>query len=184
MSMIPIDGYNTYYSLDGYNTLMLDVINPFGYFYNFAVTIEAPTFPSLDPDIEEEPNFELSDFLLWCLPMREYLEDGESSTFYPLYQALLVLAKTRVRWLLIYEEVIWKRLVSLYIAHYLEININAMKDEANRMSLNGYEKDKDYKYEFEVGGEVFKDLQTTLWGRQFYFEFKPYAKFEHWGINY
>ena len=68
--------------------------------------------------------------MVWGKAFEEYLNEGEDSFLYPLFYALTILAKLRVRWTLVGEEHIWKQMISLYIAHYLELNIDLLKDEA------------------------------------------------------
>lgn len=180
MSNIPIDGYNTYYTSDGFNTIMLDVINPLGVLANYQVTINYPLFPSYSEDIPDEPTFELSHFLVWARPLKEFLSETDSS-LYPLYVNLVTLAKKRVRWTLIQDTDMWRQLVSLYVAHYMQEFILAMKDEANRMSLNPYEKDKDYHYEMVLANTVYDEFKTTMYGRLFWHIGKPFFQFEIWG---
>ena len=184
MTMIPHQRSNSYYTSDGLNTIYLNTLNPLGVMANFVVTIEAPTFPSIDPEIEEEPTYSLGDFLIWAPMLEEYLRDKEDSAFFNYFMAMSAIAKTRVRWSVIQEKHIWKRLISYYIAHHMEVFINQLKDEANRMSLHGYDKEKDYKLEFEVGNEVYDELKTTTWGRIFWQEWQPYGRFQIFGLNY
>ena len=180
MSNIPISGYNTYYTSEGFNTIMMDVINPLGIFANYQVTITYPVFPSYDEDIEDEPTYELADFLKWCRPLSEFLND-ENSSLYPLYENLVEVGKLRVRWVLIQDSAIWKQLLSLYVGHYMQEFILAMKDEANRMSLSGFEKEKDYHYEMTIGNKVYDGIQSTIYGRMFWLMAKPYYQFDIWG---
>ena len=74
----------------------------------------------------------------------------------------------------------WKRLVALYIGHYMEINIRAIKDEENKLSLVA-EKDRKPEetrhLEYKVGNEVFKDFRATIYGSQFWMEYEPYGRF-------
>ncbi len=182
MSMIPFESSPLVAYGNSLNELMINMLDPMGYFANFAVQVIAPLFPSVPTIIPDEPDFELSDFLVWVRPLKEYLDDGEDSSFYPLYLVLSTLAKERIRWTYIQNEIIWKRLIALYVAHYMELTINSWKDEANRMSLNPYQKEKDYKYTLEVGGQAFEDFKETQWGRQFWFEYRPYGQFVIWGV--
>ena len=184
MSNIPYSGFNSYYTNEGMNSLLLNIIDPLGYFANFVVTIESPVFPSVSTVEEEQPDYLLSDFLLWCRPLKEYLKDEESS-FYPLFIALSELAKERIRFTNVKSGTIWKRLVSMYVAHYMELTIQSWKDEANRLSLNPYDKEKDYKYDMVLGNTVFEEFKTTSWGRQFWHEYKPYGVFADgvWGVT-
>lgn len=177
----PTEGWNQYYTLDGLNTINLDLLNPLGYFANYAITIEAPTFPSLEETIGDEPNFTLADFLLWCPPFEDYFSDEESSSLYNLFMAFLAIAKYKVRWGIIQEEIIWKRLVALYIGHYMEINIRAIKDEENRLSLNAEApkgKDGEYRHlEYVVGKELYDEFRVTIYGKQFWHEYEPFGRF-------
>lgn len=185
MPMIPTEGCNQYYTTDGLNTINLNLLNPLGYFANYVVTIESPVFPSYEETIGQEPNFGLGDFLLWCPPFEEYFQDGKDSSLYNLFMAFLAIAKIKVRWTVIAEEKTWKRLIALYIGHYLEINIRAIKDEENKLSLSKETPgNKETRHlEYEVGKEVFKDFRATIYGSQFWFEYEPYGKFASglWG---
>jgi hypothetical protein len=186
---IPLDGYNSYTTSDGYNSIILDIVNPLGVLANYVVTITSPVLPDYEDEVEDEPTYELSDFLLWVRPMKEYLDEGEDSIFYPMFTVLSELAKERIMWLdkdgeNRFSERIWKQLISFYVGHYFELIINAWKDEGNHYSLNPYNKDKDYHYEVALGNEVFEDFKTTAFGKMFWLLWKPYGGMEHWGCNY
>lgn len=182
MSFIPFEN-NPYVQYgQSANEMFLELFNPFSYMSTLAVQIVSPLLPSYDEELGDEPDYELSDFLVWAKPFEQYLEEGENSFLYPLFYALTILAKLRVRWVSIGNEHIWKQLVSLYIAHYLELHLQILKDEANRLSLNPYDKDKDYKYTMEVGGQVFEDFKTTHYGRMFWFIYQPFGRYSVWGV--
>lgn len=166
------------------NSLFLELLSPFSYMSTLAVEVVSPLFPSYSEELGDEPTFALSDFLVWGKPFAEYLNEGQDSFLYPLYTALVILGKLRVRWTDVGNEYVWKQLVSLYVCHYLELHLDILKDEANRFSLNPYEKEKDYKYVMEVGGQVFEDFKSTKYGRIFWQLWKPYGSYIHWGINY
>lgn len=170
---------NQYYTLDGLNTINLELLNPLGYFAQYAITIETPTYEDLTETLGDEPNFTLADFLLWCVPFQEYFQDEENSSLYNLFVAFMNIAKIKVRWSIIQDEKVWKRLIALYIGHYMEINIRAIKDEENRLSLDRETPNptETRHLEYEVGNEVFKDFRATIYGSQFWFEYEPYGRF-------
>ena len=165
--------------MDGLNTINLDLLNPLGYFANYAITIEAPTYESLATLLGNEPKFTLADFVMWCPPFQEFLQDEENSSLYNLFVAFLNIAKIKVRWEIIQEEKTWKRLVELYIGHYMEINIRAIKDEENKLSLvaDKERKEETRHLEYVVGNEVFKDFRATIYGSQFWYEYEPFGRF-------
>ena len=107
---IPTEGNNTYYTLDGLNTINLDLLNPLGYFANYAITIEAPTYESLLTSIGDEPKFTLADLVLWCPPFQEFMQDEENSSLYNLFMAFLNIAKIKVKWTVIQDEKTWKEI--------------------------------------------------------------------------
>ncbi len=184
---IPTQGLNTYYTMDGLNTINLNLLDPLGYFANYAITIESPVFETLLESLGDEPNFTLPDFLLWCPTFQDFFQDEENSSLYNLLVAFLNIAKIKVKWTLIQDEKTWKRLVALYIGHYMELNIRAIKDEENRLSLvAGTPQAKETRHlEYEVGNEVFKDMRATIYGSQFWFEYEPYGRFlsGFWGTS-
>jgi len=185
---IPDEGNNTYYTLDGLNTINLGLLNPMGYFANYAITIESPVYESLVASIGNEPKFTLSDFLLWCPPFQEFFQDEENSSLYNLFMAFLNIAKIKVKWEIVQDKTTWKRLIALYIGHYMEINIRAIKDEENKLSLvadNDERKEETRHLEYVVGNEVFKDFRATIYGSQFWYEYEPYGRFVSglWGTT-
>ena len=179
--MIPTEGSNQYYTSDGINMINVDLLNPLGYFANYVITIESPVFPSLEEAIGDEPNFTLPDFLLWCPTLAPHFVDKEDSSLYNLFMAFLAVAKMKVKWLVIQEEKTWKRLIALYIGHYMEVNIRAIKDEENRFSLveeTPKGKDGEHRhFAYQVGRELFNDFRVTVYGSQFWFEYEPYGRF-------
>lgn len=179
MSTIPTVPNNTYYTLDGLNTINLELLNPLGYFANYAITIESPVFESMTTALGDAPKFTLPDFILWCPPFQEFMQDEESSSLYNIFMAFLNVAKMKVKWEIIQEENTWKRLIALYIGHYMEINIRAIKDEENRLSLvkETPNSKETRRLEYEVGNEVFKDFRATIYGSQFWHEYEPYGRF-------
>ena len=72
--------------------------------------------------------------------------------------------------------------------HYMEINIRAIKDEENRLSMVAEKplgKDGEHRHlEYKVGNEVFKDFRATVYGTQFWFMFEPYFRLSDlWGTT-
>jgi hypothetical protein len=185
MSMIPFENYNTVITGNSLNEIMIDIINPLGYLANFAVQVIAPTFPSIPAVDEEEPAYGLSDFLLWARPFKDYLEEGQDSSFYPLWLVLNELAKTKVRWRVIQEPHQWKRLVSLFVAHYMQKTLETWKDETNAQSLNPIDKEKNGKIELVVNDPVVDEYMTTKYGKMFWAEYKMFGNFADniWGLH-
>jgi hypothetical protein len=179
---MPIEGRNSYFTTEGFNTIILDVVNPLGIMANYQVTIQSPVLPSFPQDeFETPPDFELSDFLVWGRAFRDYLSEEESFLM-PIYTVLEELAKEAIRYNLIRSEARYKQLVALYIAHYMEIMLHAFKDEANNASLNPFDKEKDHKKEFVLGNEVFEDFKTTTYGKIFWHLYKPYGQWRFLGV--
>jgi hypothetical protein len=180
--MIPHEN-NPYvaYSQSG-NELFVDILNPYGYMSNFAVQVITPLLPSYPTPLPNEPTFALGDFLVWARPLKEFLDEGNDSIFTNLYNVLVSLAKVRVRWNLIQEEHIWKRLIALYIAHYMQLTIKAWKDEQNNMSLNEENTEKKQTYILNVGNSNYEDFDSTIYGKQFWHEYKSFGQFQWFGV--
>jgi len=185
MSMIPFEPYTNVIYGNSLNELFIDIINPLGYMSNFAVQVIAPTYPQIPAPIEEQPEYGLNDFLVWARPFKEYLEEGTDSAFYPLWLVLFELGKTKVRWSVIGEQYQWKRLISLYIAHYMQKTLETWKDESNRQSLNPIEKDKDTKVELVVNDLVANEYMGTMYGKMFWHEYKMFGQYADgiWGLH-
>lgn len=185
MSMIPFENYSNVIYGDNLNELMIDIINPYGFMSNFAVQVIAPTFPAIPEVIENEPTYALSDFLIWARPFKEYLDEGEDSAFYPLWLVLLQLAKTKVRWTVIQEEYQWKRLVSLFIGHYMQKTLETWKDEEQRQSLNPVDTDKDKKVELVINDPILDEYMGTRYGKMFWAEYKMFGQYADsiWGLH-
>jgi len=126
----------------------------------------------------------LSDFLLWARPFKEYLEEGQDSSFYPLWLVLKELARTKVRWSVIQEEKQWKMLLSHFIGHYMQITLDNWKDEGNEQSLNPENKDKKQKVEIVVSDLVENEYMKTHYGRVFWHLYKDFGFYSMvWGIH-
>lgn len=177
-------GQPVYYAGTSLNQLSVSYLNPYSDMIHYYVKI---MFRTAIVDLEEEeivtPDYELSDFLKWARHLRSYFEDEDDSAFSVLFEALKGIAISRIRYKNILDEGIWKRLVSMYIGHYIELTNRIWKDEANRASLNPYEKEKDYHYEMSVGNVVFEEFKTTSFGAMFWLEFEPIGRFDSdiWG---
>ncbi len=185
MGMIPFEN-NPYVSYgNSLNELTIDIINPLGYWANFAVQVIGPLFPMATPEVEEAPEFLLSDFLIWARPLRDYLND-EDTSFYPLYQVLHALAIEKVRWANIGNAIIYKRLIALFIAHYFTMAIKMWKDETNDLSLNPTDSEKKQTYVLTVGATNIEDFDSTIYGKQFWHEYKEYGRYADgiWGVNW
>lgn len=185
MSMIPFENYNQVITGNNLNELFIDIINPYGFMTNFAVQVIAPTYPSIPTVDPEEPAYALSDFLIWARPFKEYLNEGTDSAFYPLWLVMLELGKTKVRWSVVQEATIWKRLLSLYIAHYMELTLQTWKDESNKNSLNPEDADKKVKVELVVNDLVANEYMKTIYGQMFWHEYKEFGRFADgiWGLH-
>lgn len=185
MSMIPFANYNQVITGNSLNELFIDIINPYGFMTNFAVQIIAPTFPSIPVVDPEEPEYGLQDFLIWARPFKEYLNEGADSAFYPLWLVLLELGKTKVRWSVIQEPNQWKRLLSLFIAHYMENTLQTWKDEANKQSLNPENSDAKIKVEMVINDPVANEYMKTMYGQMFWHEYKMFGLFADniWGLH-
>lgn len=185
MSMIPFENHNQVITGNSFNELFIDIINPYGFMTNFAVQIIAPTFPSIPTIDPQEPAYGLNDFLLWARPFKEYLEQDEDSAFYPLWLVLFELGKTKVRFSIIQEPNQWKRLLSLFVAHYMQKTLQTWKDEANEQSLNPLDKEKHQKIELVVNDLIENEYLTTLYGKMFWNEYKMFGQFADniWGLH-
>jgi hypothetical protein len=73
----------------------------------------------------------------------------------------------------------FKRVVSYYVAHYLELHIKALKDEENKMSLNPQTKSAEEVEvkKIEMVDTTFGNYKQTIWGQMFWTIYGQNAKF-------
>lgn len=179
---IPFESQSTYYT-DSKNQALFELVNPFSDMSLFAIQITYPVLPTIDEtEFDENPTFEVSDFLVWAKAFKEHLVETDSF-LYPMFDGMKQIAINVVHYALIKDEHQWRQLVSLYIAHYLEVLITAMKDEGNHVSLNEYSKEKDNHLEMAVGNMTFEEFKSTIYGRMFWHLYKPFGQFAFWGVT-
>lgn len=179
---IPFESNSTYYT-DSKNQALFELVNPFSDMSLFAIQITYPVLPTIDEtEFDENPTFEVSDFLVWAKAFKEHLVETDSF-LYPMFDGMKQIATNVVHYALIKDEHQWRQLVSLYIAHYLEVLITAMKDEGNHVSLNEYSKEKDNHLEMAVGNITFEEFKSTIYGRMFWHLYKPFGQFAFWGVT-
>lgn len=179
---IPFESNSTYYT-DSKNQALFEIVNPFSNMSLYAIQIIYPVLPTIDgTEYDENPTFEVSDFLVWAKAFKEHLEE-EDSFLYPMFNGVKQIATSVIHYGLIRNEHQWRQLVSLYMAHYLEILITAMKDEGNHVSLNAYNKDKDNHLEMAIGNITFEEFKSTIYGRMFWHLYQSFGKFAFWGVT-
>jgi hypothetical protein len=163
---------NNTFGIDSVNQFTLSAFNPYG-LYHYTVTIVSPNFP--EGDVEEEtvaPEVTFQDFLTWC---GSYVDiDSDQHVLFPLAKALINLAKDYIDVDFI-GEASYKRVVSLYVGHYLELHIKMLKDEAQTQSMNPEVKDKIIKLDPPMGSK--EDFRQTISGTMFWSIYGSLARF-------
>ena len=160
------------------NQFYLRLINPYDpVMWNFSIFFEPPE-PL--PEIEY-PEYTIEDFLKTdAIEFLGYVESGK--TLNPLFGAFKEIATSLVNYELVgQDDNIWKRLVSLYIAHNLEMAMARMKNQADEISLTP-EKSSDKKIEYKCGTLEGDDLRVTKYGYAFWSLYKPYLRFRFFGV--
>lgn len=131
------EGYNNKIGVSGgVNELLATGLVPLTPLYNMVVTIHAPILPSVDSKKKiDKPNIS-SELTLALLPQyRDLIDiDGDLNV---LFNYFFSYAKDVVDFEVIGNDVkVYELLVSYHTAHHLETHLRAIKDEANKASLN------------------------------------------------
>lgn len=173
MGYYPIEGYNTFLTNCTLNQFSGTYLNPYSVGSQMAITIEFPVLPDInsETDWDDIPNYELEDFTsVIGRSFKPYLED-ENSFLYVAFELYRALALNDIQYGNVKDEENWKRLVSLYIAHYLQIHMQDLKDMANERTLNPTDKELEYsvdKLAFMSKNEFYR----TPFGVQFWNRYK------------
>lgn len=133
-SNFPTYGSNTF-GIDSFNHFTLQAFNPYG-LYHYTVSIVSPNFPLAPLDEIKVPEVTFKDFMLWCGSFFD-IDDAEHA-LHDLAVALIGIAKQYIDVELIGDDndyAMYKRLVSLYVGHELELHLELLKDENNRTSF-------------------------------------------------
>lgn len=160
------------------NQFFLRLINPYDpVMWNFSIFT---THPTPIPEVEY-PDYYIEDFLkTHAVEFQGYIEEG--MTLNPLYKVFEKIATSLVNYVLLGEdEDLWKHLVSLWIAHNLEMAMARMKNQADEISLTP-EKSEDKKITYNCGELEGSDLMVTKYGFAFWSVYKPFLKFRFFGV--
>ena len=170
---------NTTFPIDSFNQYTLSAFNPYG-LYHYTVTIVSPVFPEGQSSLIETPEITVNDFLLWCGNFRDIKQIGTDHFMYQLLVQMIKIAKTYIDVNLIGDDdnyAQYKRVVSYYVAHYLELHYQALKDEkdADTFSPETAEKEKTVKIDTPTGSK--RDFMTTRYGAMFWTIYGGIARF-------
>lgn len=160
----------------------LRFLNPFDTMFWVDFDLLYPQ-PGEDEWRETKPDYSIDDFRkTFAVEFQGYIEDG--MTLNPLYLAFENIATDMVSYKLVGEnDNTWKLLVSMYIAHNLELAMARLKNQADEISLTPEKpKDKKITYKLERPESMIEQLQQTKYGFAFWTIYSPYAKFRYFGI--
>lgn len=160
------------------NAFYLRLINPYDPimwdFYGIAPEVD-------EPEEIVPPDYTIDDFLkVHAVEFLGYIEEGK--TLNGLFEAFKLIATRTVSYELVgQDDELWKHLVSLYIAHHLEMAMGRMKNQADEISLSP-EKPKEKKIEYKFNPTTEENFDVTKYGFAFWQVYKNYARFRHWGV--
>ncbi len=167
---------NNSFLINSVNQFSLSVFNPYSLYY-YTVTIITPLIPEGEQQVPDVPEVTVDDLLKWCGQFYEI--NDENHTLYALAQALLDIGKEYVDHVFTGEKD-FKRAVSLYAGHYLELHLKMLKDEANNASFNKENTDKEIKMELPMYAK--EDFRQTLAGQMFWSVYGSKSRFTGtWG---
>jgi len=193
----PFESDSSIYVGSSANQLGLHLLNLYDV-YNYqkvTISIEQPVFPDYEEDYrglnmtEEQYNhatkYDENMFTMsWGMPFKEFL-DSKDGIIYPMFLDLVHEAKQYIRFEWCGGDIFkWKKLISLYIAHHLEMFFEVLKDMENDRSLNVRINDEQEHKKIVIGQEVMKKYDVTVYGRLFWQEYRPIAKYRNpiWGV--
>jgi hypothetical protein len=178
MAYYPIEGYNTFLLNCTLNQFHLEFLNPFSVGSLMSVTINYPVLDDVDDSQSEydtPPSYTLKDFYVVGSAFQPFLEDEENSFLFKAFEMYRYLALNDILYGNVRDEVKWRYLVSLYIAHRLEIHIEDLKDDANRKSLNGEVTEKVYSVD-RLSVYTKNEFYMTSYGIRFWNTYEPIGK--------
>lgn len=178
--MILPEGY-TYY-IDSLNTYHTFAIVPYSS-YQYRVEVLFPVSPISVPTEVEKPAVTIKDFTEWVHSAEMMIQD-ENDALYGLTILLIEIARDIVEFDTIYDNVkMFKRAVSYYVAHYLELHLKTMKDEQNKMSFNPEKKGDEIDVkQMNLVDSHYGDFRKTLWGQMYWAIYGHTAKFNMTGV--
>jgi hypothetical protein len=160
------------------NQFFLRIINPYDpIMWDFTIFLP----PEAPPEPIEKPEYSIDDFLKTdAVEFLGYVEPGK--TLNPLFEAFKSIAISMVNYELVgQDDSLWKHLVSLYIAHNMEMAMARLKNQADEISLTP-EKDKEKKIEYSCGNIEGSEFMATKYGFAFWTIYRHYLKFRFWGV--
>ena len=170
-SNFPSYDANTF-GIDSFNQYTLQAFNPYS-LYHYTVTIVSPNFPEAPSEELVVPTVQFKDFMLWCGSFFD-IDDAEHA-LHDLAVAMLKIAGQYIDVELLGDDndyALYKRLVSLYVGHYLELHLEVLKDENNKTSFSAEtkkqeaEKEQTIKMDFPSGSKG--DFNRTKFGQMFF----------------
>ena len=179
-SNFPTYGNNTF-GIDSFNQYTLNAFNPYS-LYHYTVTIVSPLFPEGETTEIEVPEVTFDDFKLWCGGFID-IEDIDN-VLNPLATALLKIGKTYVDINLIGDDdnaLQFKRIVSYYVGHYLQLHLEILKDESEKLSFT--KENQEVKIELELPHGSIQDYRRTNFGQMFWSLYGHLAKWAFQGNN-
>lgn len=189
-TLAPYKSESRIYVGSSVNQLYLNLLNPYHHFSwsKVYVDVEWPVFDDTSiiesdykgsgltkEEYENATYFDLNTFIeSYGLTFKEYLE-SEDSILYPFFLDLVNEAKAIIRFS--WFGVRWKRLVSLYIAHQLELFLETIKDVGLNRSLNSASiVDNGNEGSVKVKKEELHAFDRTVYGVIFWREYEPTAR--------
>ncbi len=161
------------------NQFYLRLLNPYDPVY-WAYEVK---LPSEAAPIIVKPDYEIEHFLdVFAVEFLGYIEEGQ--TLHELWEVFKRIAVSLVDYEILGEdEDLWRYLVSLYIAHNMEMSMARMKNQADEISLTP-EKPKEKKIVYTVSdpNSVSEALLQTKYGFAFWSAYKPYLNWVFKGI--
>lgn len=176
--MIFPKGYSYY--IDSENMYHLQAIFPYAP-YNYRVEIISPVYElEVNKDIKKLPEVSVVDIKSWLLSLNEYLGD-ENGLLFNVANMLIQVAKQSISYEFCGSDEQYKRVIALYVGHYLDFHFKDVKDEEHNMSFQPKLKDEtetDEIKKLKINYDSFiGEYKNTIYGRQFWTIYGQHAKF-------
>lgn len=173
---LPYEGYEYY--IDSASFYHFNVVVPYST-YNYRVEVLSPVLPLVEETVVL-PIVKLSDVKEWVNSL-EGVVDDENSAMYPLFLLLRDIGREVIRYELCGSKSMYIRAVSYYVGHYMELHLNTLKDQQNKMTMTPQIKDEivsDDEKKITMLDSQFGDFKKTIWGIMFWAIYGKVAKFD------